>query len=86
LLQVRASSIALDEASHQMSAKLESALKDEEVLLEQIQQLESAKASREAQLAIAQEDASRAVSHFPNNIYAKLMSCSYVIYTLLAGL
>uniref|UniRef100_A0A7S0M099 Uncharacterized protein n=1 Tax=Cryptomonas curvata TaxID=233186 RepID=A0A7S0M099_9CRYP len=58
--QLRAGSIALDETNQQMRAKLESALKDELILLEQIQQLESVKASREAQLAVATEDASRA--------------------------
>jgi hypothetical protein len=64
LLQLRARSIALDEANQQMTAKLESARNDELVLLEQIQQLETLKASREAQLAAATEDASRAVGHF----------------------
>ena len=62
--QLRASSVALDETNQHMRAKLESALKDEVILLEQIQQLESVKTSREAQLAVATEDASRAVSLF----------------------
>jgi hypothetical protein len=66
-LQLRTSSIAHEETNQQMRAKLESALKDEVILLEQIQQLESVKASREVQLAVAREDASREVSYFPHS-------------------
>jgi hypothetical protein len=74
VLQLRASTIALDEANQQMRAKLESSLKDEVVLLEQIQQLESAKASREAQLAAATDDAARAVSYFSRHANLRLRS------------
>jgi hypothetical protein len=74
VLQLRASTIALDEANQQMRAKLESSLKDEVVLLEQIQQLESAKASKEAQLAAATDDAARAVSYFSRHAKLRLRS------------
>jgi hypothetical protein len=58
-----------------LRTKLQAALKEEVVLLESVQQLQSEKCSLEAKLADMQKDSEQTVSTFP------LLCCSLIMIT-----